>query len=118
MYWLPTLAIPGPLPSALIAGGAIPGLDSYVNQTRYSDRAAVSLRQTWPVLAFVTLLAAGLTWRADRYLRACREPRSYVWLTFVFLLGLPGYVAWYCHRRWPVRNPVAPPEKTGTEIFA
>ena len=119
VYWLSTLAVPGPLPSALIAGGAIPWLDdAYVNQTRFSDRAVVSLGQTWPVLAFVTLMATGLTWRVDRQLRAVREPRSYVWLAFVFLLGLPGYVAWLCHRRWPVRHPVPPPEKTGTEIFA
>lgn len=118
MHWLPTIAIPGPLPSALIAGGALPWLDAYVNQTRFTDRVAVSLGQTWPLLALVSLLAAGLAWRVDRHLRACREPRSFLWLSFVFLLGLPGYVAWYCHRRWPVRHPVAPPEKTGTEIFA
>jgi len=117
MYWLPTLAVPGPLPSVFIAAGAIPWLDAYIHQTRFSDRAAVSLGQTWPVLACVTLLAIWLTWRADRHLRACREPRSFIWLSFVFLLGLPGYVAWYCHRRWPVRNPVAPPVKTGTEII-
>jgi hypothetical protein len=66
----------------------------------------------------VTLLAIGLAWLSDRHLRAFREPRSYVWLTFVFLMGLPGYVAWYCHRRWPVRRPAPPPEKTGAEIIA
>jgi hypothetical protein len=118
MYWLPTLAVPGPLPSAIIAAGAIPWLDAYVHQTRYADRAAVSLGQAWPVLAVVTLLAIWLTWRADRHLRACREPRSFIWLSFVFLLGLPGYVAWYCHRRWPVCNPAPPPVNTGTEIIA
>ena len=119
VYWLMTLAVPGPLPSALIAGGALPWLDdAYVNQTRFSDRAVVSLGQTWPVLAFVTLMATGLTWLTDRHFRAVREPRSLIWLAFVFLLGLPGYVAWHCHRRWPVRHPVLRPEKTGTEIFA
>jgi hypothetical protein len=118
LQWLPTLAVPGPLPSALIAGGALPWLDAYINQKPFTDRVAVSLGQTWPVLVFVMLLAAGLAWRVDRRLRECREPRSYVWLAFVLLLGLPGYVAWHCHRRWPVRHPVAPPEQTGTEIFA
>jgi hypothetical protein len=117
-YWLPTLAIPGPLPSALIAGGALPWLHGYINQSPFADRRNESLGLTWPVLVFVTLLAAGLTWLADRHMRAVREPRSFVWLAFVFLLGLPGYVAWYCHRRWPVRDPVPLPEPTGTEIFA
>jgi len=118
VYCLTTLAIPGPLPSALVAGVVLPQLDSRVFQKQFSDRVVVSLGHAWPVLAFVTLMAAGLTWLADRHLRAYREPRSYGWLAFVFLLGLPGYVAWYCHRRWPIRHPVPPPQKTGTEIFA
>jgi hypothetical protein len=117
-HWLPALAVPGPLPSAVLAGVVIPWFDSRIHQTRFAGRVVVSLGETWPVLAFVTLLAIGLAWLSDRHLRAFREPRSYVWLAFVFLLGLPGYVAWYCHRRWPVRHPAPPPVRTGTEIFA
>lgn len=118
VHWLPSLAIPGPLPSAMVAGVIIPWVESLALRKQFPDCAADSLGQSWPVLAIVTLMAGGLTWRVDRHWLAYREPRSFLWLAFVFLLGVPGYVAWYCHRRWPVRNPVPCPEKTGTEILA
>jgi hypothetical protein len=114
---LATLSVAGPLQSALVAGGIIPWFDSTAHGTRFADRAAVSLEGTWIGLLFVTIAAAGLAWLTDRRQRKFREPRSYMWMAFVFFLGIPGYVAYFCHRRWPVLHPAPPPSKTGTEIM-
>jgi hypothetical protein len=114
----------------------------------YYERWAVYLKvlgnrlaEFWPALALVHAAAAGLAWlcyrRLARYGAARRE--RVVWTTFVFVLGLPGWVGFRFGRRWPVREccpacgAVVPrdradcagcraefplPERKGTEVFA
>ena len=91
-----------------------------------------------PFLATL-LLSAALAWHADRRMRRYGLSRSYAWMAFILLLGLPGYLGWRFHRRWPARIPCPscnnqtpcnqpactscgtdfpPPQLTGTEVFA
>ncbi|MGQ0634150.1 MAG: hypothetical protein ACT4QC_06055 [Planctomycetaceae bacterium] len=84
----------------------------------FNERAAQSLRAAWPVIGAVSALGAFLAFLTDRRRRKYALPRSYAWLVFVFLLGLPGFVGYLLHRRWPVRHLAPPPVPTGVEIFA
>lgn len=72
----------------------------------------------WPAFAMLLLLSTTLAFVVDRRQQRYRLPRSYGWLAFVFLLGLPGFVGYLLHRRWPVRQQAQVPVKTGLEVFA
>lgn len=76
------------------------------------------LSDTWPaaLLLFVVAIAAAVA--TDCWQRRYALPRSYGWMAFVFLFGLPGFVGYLLHRRWPVRHPAPAPLRTGLEVFA
>jgi hypothetical protein len=76
------------------------------------------ISESWPAMLLVLLVAIGLTVATDHWQRRYHLPRSYGWLAFVFLLGLPGFVGYLLHRRWPVRHLAPPPVRTGLEVFA
>jgi len=65
---------------------------------------AASVRSLMPALIEVNALAAILAWmcyrRQKRYAVSPRQ--AVVWTIFVFLFGLPGFVGYLYHRRWPV----------------
>lgn len=71
-----------------------------------------------PALLSLLIFSAGLAFATNRWQRRYRLPRSYGWMAFVFLLGLPGFVGYLLHRRWPVRKLAPPPVPTGLEVFA
>lgn len=51
-----------------------------------------------PVSVVVGLVCAVACWRRQkRY----RSDRTRTWIAFVFLFGLPGWLAWKFHKRWP-----------------
>jgi hypothetical protein len=108
---------------------------------RASTTAAVSfmLAENWASLLFVCAVSAALSWLAYRRQARFALPGAGVWAAFVFLFGLPGWLAYRWHRRWPVleacgecRRPAprdrescascgevfAPPPLVGTEVFA
>ncbi len=95
----------------------------------------------WPSLLAVNVLALVLAIAAWRRARAFALPGAHqvAWVVFVFLLGVPGYVGYRLHRRWPPRaaclscharvphdrvvcaackSPFPAPELKGIEIFA
>jgi hypothetical protein len=97
------------------------------------------LAENWPALAVVFAGSAVLAWLAYRRQARFALPGAGVWAAFVFLFGLPGWLAYRWHRRWPVletcgecRRPAprdrescascgqafAPPPLVGTEVFA
>lgn len=115
---LATVSCAAPLVSGFAAGVLIPWIDARSHDTPFAASAARFLSAVWPGLVFVMVLGTILAWLADRRQRAYRLPRSFAWLAFVFLLGLPGYIGFLLHRRWPVKAPLSAPQKTGTEIFA
>ena len=98
-----------------------------------------TLRQSWPPLLGLLILAAILSWATVRRQRKYALPWTRTWAAFVFLFGIPGYLAYLCHRKWPVREecmechesapqdreacafcdaPLPVPEPKGIEIFA
>ncbi len=105
----------------------------------YSKAFWDSLRQLPPVLAGLITLGVILSWACVRRQRKHALPWTKTWAAFVFLFGVPGYLAYLCHRRWSVREecpvchvpaprdraacalcdaPFPPPERKGIEIFA
>ena len=54
------------------------------------------------IVALSALFAAA-TWRRSRAFALPRSERV-AWVIFVLLAGLPGYVGYRLHRRWPLRQ--------------
>jgi hypothetical protein len=112
-----TAGVPAPLTAATFALGINPwGRSIYTDQS-FGEALSESAASTWPALVFVSLLAAGLTWLVHRRQQAHHLPTSLAWLAFVFVLGVPGWLGYRLHRRWPVSAQVPPPSRTGIEVF-
>ncbi|MGO8689817.1 MAG: hypothetical protein ACLQLG_09290 [Thermoguttaceae bacterium] len=101
--WTKALAWPAPVMLAFFSTveGPLSQVEIGVDRT-YSAALARSLAAWWPPLLAVTLLAAVLAWYCWRRHRRYYQPASAVWFVFVLLTGVPGLVAYLCHRRWPV----------------
>lgn len=117
-WWLGVWQTPAPLPSLASMTLAYAALKWPDPQLSYCGLMLDGFENAWPGLAALSLFSGVLVWLADRRLANHRLPRSYVWLTFVLLFGLPGYIGFLLHRKWPVKEPVPAPQKTGIEVFA
>ncbi len=94
---------------------------------------------TWPQSLVQFVLSAVLAWLCWRRQRLYTQTGTWAWMTFVFLFGLPGWLGYLWHRRWPAlaacpacgreapRDRVdcagchaefPPPRLTGAELFA
>ena len=134
------LLLPAPLPFDFTVA-MLPLASSRDEGTTYAERLRAALGENWPGLVVVNLAGVALALACGRReARYCQSRTSRViWPAFVFLLGVPGYVAYRTHRRWPIQEPcpncgiLAPrdrlrcdacgedfplPMATGTEIFA
>jgi hypothetical protein len=128
VVWLVGIPIGGPL---------------YVLQKNYAGdyRSALALVAQFAWLPLVVVLAMGvaLAWLTLRLQRKYRRPATAVWTVFIFLLGVPGFVAYWLEHRRPkleacpecdqvvprdraacaaCNEPFPPPAPVGTEIFA
>jgi hypothetical protein len=117
-WWIGVWQIPAPLAGFLIVTLGHAALEGPYLQLSYYGVMLEGLENAWPALVALSLFSGVLAWLADRRLANHRLPRSYVWLTFIFLFGLPGYIGFLLHRKWPVKDPVPAPERTGIEVFA
>lgn len=104
----PGLVAPEP---AVICGAIfvlVPWVSSSVDAGRPASRAIHDVLQeipyAIPVSAVVALCCAIACWRRQRKYQA---DWTKTWVVFVFLFGLPAWIAWRVHRRWP------PPELAG-----
>lgn len=103
------------LPAPLVTSALPCILDSSGGSASLLDRYRVSL----PAIGLSILIAVVAILLAANLHRKYRVPSSLPWLAFVFLLGLPGYIGYRLHRRWPIREQAPPaPVLTGVEIFA
>jgi hypothetical protein len=121
-----------------LIGAPLNMVQNYAAPT-FAAGVAKSFSVVWIPLACVLALAAVLTWLTIRLQRKYRRPWTGVWATFVFLLGLPGFLAYLveCRRTkleaCPQCGAVVPrdretcaacekefraPAPVGTEIFA
>ena len=85
---------------------------------RNNGSVTAAMADVWPALVFVCVVGAVVALLAHRHLRRNDVSHRAAWLVFVFLFGLPGYVGYRLHRRFPRRDPIPPPERLGYEIFA
>ena len=108
-------------------------------QPDFPTALAQSITNGWTAMLAVYVLSLGLAVLAYRRQARFALPGPVAWALFVFLFGLPGWMAYRWHRHWPVleacsecRQPAprdretcaacgqlfAPPPLVGTEIFA
>lgn len=71
----------------------------------YSSALVPALVNTWPALLAVNLLGASLAWACYRRQHRYGQRWTWLWVGFVFLFGLPGWVGYRFHRRWPPLQP-------------
>lgn len=63
------------------------------------------LRNTWPQLLLVFLVAVAAAAWVHRRQKRLGQPHPVFWTSFVFLGGLPGLIGYLVHRSWPVVEP-------------
>jgi hypothetical protein len=119
------------------------GAPLYLVQVNFLDNlgsaVAYVVNVAWQPLILVFVVAAVVTWLALRLQRKYRRRGTVLWAVFVFLFGLPGFLAYLVeHRRVKLEAcshcgeivprdretcaacnvEFAPPARIGTEIFA
>lgn len=83
----------------------------------YDISVGQSIRKHWLALVIgfsASFFSVALTMVT---LRRRGAPISIGWLVFVFVLGLPGYVGFALHQKWPRRQAIPAPTMTGAEVF-
>ena len=129
--------------SALWLVGMLLGAPLYFIQMNsaadYPSALAMVGGIAWPPLVIVLAVSAVFAWLTWRLQRKYRRPATALWATFAFLLGLPGFVAYWLEHRRPklepcsecgqivprdrdacadCRTPFPAPPPVGTEVFA
>ena len=98
----PGLVVPAP---AVMCGGIFvlaPWVSSEIGREQSYEEvvkeAVDRIPYGMPVSAVVGLICAIACWRRQRKYQA---DGTKTWVVFVFLFGLPAWIAWRVHRRWP-----------------
>ncbi len=139
--WVLAFVVPAPVVDLGFGTLVLPtlstlGMEDHVDKSSIIERIRAGL---WLPFSATLLFSATLAWHADRRMRRYGLSRSYAWIAFILLFGLPGYLGWRFHCRWPARVPCPhcnlqtpcnqpactscgadfpPPKLTGTEVFA
>jgi hypothetical protein len=103
--WVVAVALPCPLAAVLEPTFG----QDFRRQTDGTAAAAFTeirsaIGDRWSSLAVLCAISAVLAWLAVRRQRAFGQRDVLSWGLFVLILGLPGFVAYRVHRRWPVRT--------------
>jgi hypothetical protein len=95
MAWAFGAVVPVPIVYSVgaLIGAPLSMLQNYAAPT-FAAGVAKSLSVAWAPLACVLTLAAVLTWLTIRLQRKYRRPSTGLWAVFVFLLGVPGFLAY------------------------
>ena len=91
------VAIPSPLAAAVV--GSIANKNWRVD---FHWAVARYLSDTWQLLLALCGVSAVLAWFCCRRQRRMALPWTGIWVGFVFIFGLPGFLPYLFHRRWPV----------------
>lgn len=83
-----------------------PVLDSVFHR-RVSSSASVykKIANQWPWIMILAIVCIVLAWLCYRRQRRFGLPWTWMWVVFVLLLGVPGWLGYLVHRRWPARLP-------------
>lgn len=100
--WRVSYTAPAPLAAAVVSMVLQPWLYvSWGEEPTIPLALGRSLSEFWPALVIVCLFGGVMAWLCYRRQQRYGLPWTKTWVTFVFLTGLPGLVAYYAHRRWP-----------------
>lgn len=103
-YWRAILAAPEPI-SMILCMAVLDPIFGYLDieaESHYAGALARSLMESWQALIVVCIIAAVLAWVCYQRQRRMALPWTWVWVGFVFLGGVPGFLGYLFHRRWPV----------------
>jgi hypothetical protein len=113
--WSTATVFPMPLPLAI--GGYIfrplsDWSESYVLASRanhaerpdFRTALAQSVADSWLPFLLVCLVSAAAAIVCHRHQRRVGAEHAMVWALFVFLMGLPGLIGYWIHRKWPPRE--------------
>ena len=64
-----------------------------------------SIQEAWPSLIVLGVACVGLAWLSFRRQRKFGLPWTGAWTVFVLMMGVPGYLGYLAHRRWPAILP-------------
>ena len=103
--WYGALLVPEPLVGAYRLSTDLPFQYLRTGEAAtYADALVKASREAIPAAIVVVVVSAVLAVLAFRRQRIYRLPRATVWAVFVFLGGVPGFLAYRFHRHWPVRE--------------
>lgn len=102
-----------PEPAVVVAGIFV--VAPWVSHSMFPERPASEtideilehIPYAIPVSALVALICAIACWRRQQRYHA---DWTKTWVVFVFLFGVPAWIAWRVHRRWPPLNLVGTPD--------
>lgn len=101
MLGLTAVAIPGPAPLFVVEAAAASNDQNRSYPAALAAMMAASLPWLVAVAVLATALAVAAWRRAGAFGLPARERAG--WTAFVGLFGLPGWVGFRLHRRWPAR---------------
>jgi hypothetical protein len=120
--------------NSLLASGSSDGSYPRLRATYF-----YALPTIWLLIAFLFAVSAFLAMQVYKRHKRCYGDNAVAWAIFVFLWGVPGYIGYLAHRRWPVmercsnciketprdrddclhcHTPFPPPARVATEIIA
>jgi len=116
-----------------------PAFDALKGTRPFGEAVAASIPDAWPAVAVAFCISLVLLWLCRRRQQAYSLPGTGTWMVFILFVGLPGYVGYLLHRRWPTRETcpkcrtltavsfeecsscgaaLSEPKRTGIEVFA
>jgi hypothetical protein len=99
--WVPAVTAPLPLASAALALGISAERRAMQEFETFPAALAATIGEFWPGFLVVAGVSVALAIAAYRRQRRYSLPYAAWWAVFVFLLGVPGYLAYRFHRTWP-----------------
>ena len=137
-----SLAIPSPVAMGVMFLGFAPSQPDIQRvgwgDADYFERIGILLAEGWPAMLVLLIVSAALTWLALRWHCQYARPHTGAWAALVFLLGVPGFIAYWAYHRRPAleacpecnqkvprnrdacaecQQPFAEPKLLGTEVF-
>ena len=135
-----TLVVPSILFFAVMMLGLAPASEMATGEAvTYGEAFREALAAAWPAGAGLLVVSIAAAWLVVRWQRRYDRSHTAIWATAVFLLGVPGLLAYMIHHGWPpltscpacgqrtprrrddcarCRAPFPAPGSTGTEVFA
>jgi hypothetical protein len=100
--WQVALSAPFSVATAIFAGTGPLALLERKEAATYAAALRILLMRTWPSMLAVLAVASAVAVLAYRRQKRFGLPNAGWWAAFVFLLGIPGWIAYRFHRIWPV----------------